>query len=87
MARAPQNPVVQRNLWIIVFMMLENTPMESNYRAYLFRLLFSILKIMTSVFPCRYWNPKRVMWMEYQSQSQWNEVYQGRYLNNQPTML
>jgi hypothetical protein len=25
--------------------------------------------------------------MEYQSQSQWNEVYQGHYLTNQPTML
>jgi hypothetical protein len=59
MARAPKNLIVQKNLWILVFMMLENTPMESNYREYLFRLLFSIPEIMTSVFPLlRYWNPK-----------------------------
>jgi hypothetical protein len=68
--------------------MLENTPMENNYRAYLFCLLFSIPEIMTSVFPPRrYWNPKRVMWMEYRSQLQWNEIYQGCYLTNQLAML
>jgi hypothetical protein len=44
---------------------LENTPMESNYRKYSFCFLFSTPKIMTSVFPLlRYWNPKRVIWME-----------------------
>jgi hypothetical protein len=25
--------------------------------------------------------------MEYRSQTEWNEVYQGRYLNNQPELL
>ena len=27
------------------------------------------------------------MLMEYRSQAQWNEVYQGRYLSNQPELL
>jgi len=27
------------------------------------------------------------MWMEYRSQTQWNEVYQGRNLTNQPELL
>jgi hypothetical protein len=69
-------------------MMLANTPMENNYRKYLFHLLFSIPEIITSIFPpFRYWNPKRVMWMECRSQSQWHEVYQGHYLTNQLAML
>jgi hypothetical protein len=51
MARPSKNALVQKNLWILVFMILENTPMESNYRKYSFCFLFSTPKIMTSVFP------------------------------------
>ena len=73
---------------MLLFMLFENSSMESTYKLRVFRLIFSIPLAMTSVFPPRrYWNPNRVMWMEYRSQTQWNEVYQGRYLTNQPELL
>jgi hypothetical protein len=88
MARQFRNSITRRNLLMLLFMLFENSFVENTYKLRIFHLIFSIPLAMTSVFPPRrYWNPNRVMWMEYRSQTQWNEVYQGRYLNNQPELL
>lgn len=88
MARQFKNSIAHRNLLMLLFMLFENSSLESTYKLRIFRLIFSIPLAMTSVFPPRwYWNSNRVMWMEYRSRTQWNKVYQGRYLTNQPELL
>ena len=71
MVRLPRNLIARKNLFILLFMQFENSPIESIYKLRIFCLIISISLAMTSVIPPqRYWNLNRVMWMEYRSQTQ-----------------